>query len=48
MMGGDWPVCILSGDYVKVWKAQLDVISKYSETDQEWLCYKSAEKFYNL
>ena len=48
MLGGDWPVCILSGDYVKVWKAQLDVISKYSESDQEWLYYKSAEKFYNL
>ena len=48
MMGGDWPVCILSGDYVSVWKAQLDVISKYSESDQEWLRYKSAEKFYNL
>ena len=48
MMGGDWPVCILAGDYVRVWKAQLDVISKYSETDQEWLCYKTAEKFYNL
>ena len=48
MMGGDWPVCILSGDYVSVWKAQLDVIAKYSESDQEWLRYKSAEKFYNL
>jgi len=48
MMGGDWPVCILSGDYVKVWKAQLEVIAKYSETDQEWLCSKTAEKFYNL
>ena len=48
MMGGDWPVCILSGDYVKVWKAQLDVIAKFSEADQEWLCSKTAEKFYNL
>jgi L-fuconolactonase len=48
MMGGDWPVCILSGDYVKVWKAQLDVIAKYPEADQEWLCFKTAEKFYNL
>ncbi len=48
MMGGDWPVCILSGDYVKVWKAQLDAISQYSESEQEWLCHKSAENFYNL
>jgi L-fuconolactonase len=48
MMGGDWPVCILSGDYLKVWKAQLDVISRFSESDQDWLCYKTAEKFYSL
>ena len=48
MMGGDWPVCILSGDYVRVWKAQLDAIAKYSEVEQESLRYKTAEKFYKL
>lgn len=48
MMGGDWPVATLAGDYVKVWKAQLEVISKFSAKEQEWMRYKSAKKFYNL
>lgn len=48
MLGGDWPVAILAGDYVKVWRAQLDVISKYSVDAQEWMRSKTAKKFYNL
>jgi L-fuconolactonase len=48
MLGGDWPVCILAGDYVGVWKAQVDVISKFSPEEQEWMRSKTAKKFYNL
>lgn len=48
MLGGDWPVAILAGDYVKVWRAQLDVISKFSPEAQEWMRSKTAKKFYNL
>ncbi|MBC7463802.1 MAG: amidohydrolase family protein [Actinobacteria bacterium] len=48
MMGGDWPVAILAGTYTSVWKAQLEVIAKYSEDQQEWLRHKTAKKFYNL
>lgn len=48
MMGGDWPVAILAGDYVKVWQAQCDVISKFSPEAQEWMRAKTAKKFYNI
>jgi L-fuconolactonase len=48
MMGGDWPVAILAGTYTSVWKAQVDVIAKYSSDQQEWLRSGTAKKFYNL
>ena len=48
MMGGDWPVCVLNGDYVKVWKAQVDVIAHLPAEDQEWIKSKTAKAFYNL
>lgn len=48
MMGGDWPVATLAGDYVKVWHAQVEVISKFSGEQQDWMRHKSAKKFYNL
>jgi L-fuconolactonase len=48
MMGGDWPVATLAGDYVKVWRAQVEVISKFSLDQQEWMRHKTATKFYNL
>jgi L-fuconolactonase len=48
MMGGDWPVCVLNGDYVKVWKAQVDVIAHLPQADQEWIKSKTARAFYNL
>lgn len=48
MMGGDWPVAILAGTYTSVWKAQVDVIAKYSQDQQEWLRSATAKKFYNL
>jgi len=48
MMGGDWPVAILAGTYTSVWKAQVDVIAKYSPDQQEWLRSGTAKKFYNL
>lgn len=48
MMGGDWPVSTLAGDYVKVWKAQIGVISQFTLEQQEWMRFKTAKKFYNF
>ncbi len=48
MLGGDWPVIVLMNNYVDVWKAQVEVISGLSASDQEWIRHKSAKHFYNL
>lgn len=48
MMGGDWPVIVLGNTYVEVWKAQVEVINKFSQDDQEWMRHKTAKAFYNL
>lgn len=48
MLGGDWPVIVLMNNYVDVWKAQVEVISNFSEDDQEWIRHKTAELFYDL
>ncbi|MEI9907156.1 MAG: amidohydrolase family protein [Actinomycetota bacterium] len=48
MLGGDWPVSILAGDYVGVWKAQVDVIAHFTPEEQELIKSGVAKKFYNL
>ena len=48
MMGGDWPVIVLGNTYVEIWKAQVEVISGYSQEDQDWITHKTAKAFYNL
>jgi L-fuconolactonase len=48
MFGGDWPVIVLMNNYVEVWKAQVEVISKLSQDDQEQIRFKTAKQFYNL
>jgi L-fuconolactonase len=48
MMGGDWPVIVLGNTYVEIWKAQVEVISGYSDDDQDWITHKTAKAFYNL
>jgi L-fuconolactonase len=48
MMGGDWPVIVLGNTYVEVWKAQLEVIEKFSSDQKAWLKSKTAKSVYNL
>jgi len=48
MLGGDWPVILLANNYVEVWKAQVEVISKFSEEEQEWIKFRTAQHFYSL
>jgi L-fuconolactonase len=50
MLGGDWPVILLhSGDdYIKVWKAQAECVSKFSAADQAWIKFKTAKSFYRI
>ncbi len=48
MLGGDWPVILLANNYVEVWKAQVEAISKFSEEEQEWIKFRTAQHFYSL
>jgi L-fuconolactonase len=48
MMGSDWPVSLLAGDFVGVWEAQMDTISQLSPEEQDDLCFRTAQTFYGL
>ncbi|RME81644.1 MAG: hypothetical protein D6775_13115 [Caldilineae bacterium] len=48
MCGGDWPVSVLAGGYVKAWRAYRQILSEYSEPEQEQILYRTASAFYNV
>lgn len=47
--GGDWPVSLLAGDYVKTWKAYQNLLAELlSEDDLEKVYFSNANGFYKL
>jgi L-fuconolactonase len=48
MLGSDWPVCTLAGDYGKVMLIPGEFISKLSTKDQELIQYRTAIECYQL
>jgi L-fuconolactonase len=48
MLGSDWPVSLLNGDFASVWQAQRDVIAGYSSEAQDDIYFKTARDFYSL
>ena len=48
MMGSDWPVSLLNGDFVGVWSAQMESIEHLSESERDDICFKTADSFYQL
>ena len=48
MIGSDWPVSLLDGDYQRVWQAQLEAISGLSTAEQSAITYSTAHAFYSL
>ncbi|MCM8526073.1 MAG: amidohydrolase family protein [Lentisphaeraceae bacterium] len=48
MIGSDWPVCLLSGQYKEVMDIVKSYISKLSQTEQELILGKTAATFYRL
>ena len=47
--GGDWPVCLLAGDYVGTWKAYREAIDDLlNEEEREKVYAKNAVAFYKL
>jgi len=49
MCGGDWPVSLLAGSYIKTWNAYKKVMdSLLSEDGKNKIYFKNAVQFYNL
>jgi L-fuconolactonase len=48
MLGSDWPVCTLAGNYNSVMQIGMDFIRQYSIADQQKITGGNARKFYNL
>jgi L-fucono-1,5-lactonase len=48
MCGGDWPVSVLAGGYVRAWRAYRAVLSSLPAADQERVLSETAMDFYGL
>lgn len=48
MFGSDWPVCILAGDYNRVWVETNKALEGYSQADKDAILGNSAAAFYRL
>lgn len=48
MFGGDWPVCILAGDFNKVWVETKKAMDGRSQAEMDAVLGGTAVKFYNL
>lgn len=48
MFGSDWPVCILAGDYNKVWTETNAALKGYSQAEIDAMLGGAATTFYNL
>ncbi len=48
MFGSDWPVCVLAGDYAKVWHETNAALAGFTPAQIEAVLGGTAEKFYHL
>jgi L-fuconolactonase len=48
MAGGDWPVSVLAGGYVKAWTIYRDVLSTHADDVQDAVLSRTAVRFYGL
>jgi L-fuconolactonase len=48
MFGSDWPVCLLAGDFNKVWVETNKALVGYTDADKDAMLGDSAARFYNL
>jgi L-fuconolactonase len=48
MLGSDWPVLVLAGDFARVWSAQRETISSRSVAEQNAILFGTASAFYGL
>lgn len=48
MLGSDWPVSTLAGDFAGVWRAQREVIAHLTHEQQDDILFRSAIRAYSL
>jgi L-fuconolactonase len=48
MLGSDWPVATLAGDFQGVWTAQREVIAQFSHDEQDDILFRTATRAYSL
>jgi L-fuconolactonase len=48
MFGSDWPVCVLAGDYARVWAETNKAIAGYSQADRDAILGVTAQRVYRL
>jgi L-fuconolactonase len=48
MCGGDWPVCVLAGGYVKAWTIYREILTAYPAAVQDRVLAGTAMDFYGL
>lgn len=48
MLGSDWPVSLLNGNYTEVWAAQMDTLATLSAEEHAQVVWKTANSFYRL
>lgn len=48
-LGGDWPVSLLAGTYIKTWTAYKDIVNELAnENDRDKIFYTNAKNFYSF
>jgi L-fuconolactonase len=48
MAGGDWPVSVLAGGYIKAWTIYREILSAYAPDIRSAVLSRTAIRFYNL
>jgi L-fuconolactonase len=48
MIGSDWPVCTLAGDYARVMRVVIDYVAKRPQHEQDAVLGANAQRFWNL
>jgi L-fuconolactonase len=48
MFGSDWPVCVLAGDYARVWDETRSALAHLTEAEQDALLGGSATRIYRI
>ena len=48
LSGGDWPVSVLAGGYVKTWTAYREIFSHHPVEDQKQILHRTAQSVYDV